>query len=221
MSLILQDLLVRFENLSLREQVLVGITVAGMTMFLLQVCFIDPLFTEGKTIKKKILASKVLNDGYQRQLGHDSASDDDKKIAQIQFEVDETKAQIEALDVEVNKFISRMVPAQEMPKLLQIVLNQNSLQLVALENTPPTPIVVEPDDNGLEHKVRSNQLFHHGMTIKVRGDYHSILSYIRELEDQKWKLNWRSMIYEVGIYPMGEVEIKVETLSQEKRWLGV
>jgi MSHA biogenesis protein MshJ len=221
MNLNLQNWFAVFENFSVREQILVGITGAGVIMFVLQVSFIDPILVKEKAISQKILASKVLNDGYKRQLASDNHSNGARKLAQIQHQVDKMKEDIESLDIEVNQFLSVMVPAQDMPDLLQVVLNQNALQLVSLENIAPKPVAVQSEENGLDQKVDSNQLFHHGLVIKVRGEYHSILSYIKELEGQKWKLNWQSIVYEVGTYPMGEVEIKVETLSKEKGWLGV
>jgi MSHA biogenesis protein MshJ len=221
MNLFLQNLFINFEGFSLREKVLVGITVAGMIMFALQVSFIDPLYAEEKSIKQKILMSEVSNNGHKRQLRDDNHSDEQLKLARLQQEVDAMNEHIASLDLEMELFLSVLVPAQDMPDLLQTMLDQNTLQLVALENTAPKPVLTISDENGIEKKSQPNQLFHHGITIKVRGEYQSILSYIRELEDQKWKLNWRSIVYEVGIYPIGEVEIRVETLSQEKWWLGV
>ncbi|MFT5210745.1 MAG: MSHA biogenesis protein MshJ [Flavobacterium sp.] len=221
MNLFLQNLFINFEGFSLREKVLVGITVAGMIMFALQVSFIDPLYAEEKSIKQKILMSEVSNNGHKRQLRDDNHSDEQLKLARLQQEVDAMNEHIASLDLEMELFLSVLVPAQDMPDLLQTMLDQNTLQLVALENTAPKPVFTISDENGIEKKSQPNQLFHHGITIKVRGEYQSILSYIRELEDQKWKLNWRSIVYEVGIYPIGEVEIRVETLSQEKWWLGV
>jgi MSHA biogenesis protein MshJ len=221
MNLFLQNLFINFEGFSLREKVLVGITVAGMIMFALQVSFIDPLYAEEKSIKQKILMSEVSNNGHKRQLRDDNHSDEQLKLARLQQEVDAMNEHIASLDLEMELFLSVLVPAQDMPDLLQTMLDQNTLQLVALENTAPKPVFTISDENGIEKKSQPNQLFHHGITIKVRGECQSILSYIRELEDQKWKLNWRSIVYEVGIYPIGEVEIRVETLSQEKWWLGV
>ncbi|MFT6752787.1 MAG: hypothetical protein ACJA2O_002977, partial [Candidatus Azotimanducaceae bacterium] len=111
MNLFLQNLFINFEGFSLREKVLVGITVAGMIMFALQVSFIDPLYAEEKSIKQKILMSEVSNNGHKRQLRDDNHSDEQLKLARLQQEVDAMNEHIASLDLEMELFLSVLVPA--------------------------------------------------------------------------------------------------------------
>jgi len=116
-----------------------------------------------------------------------------------------------------------MVPAQQMPMLLQVLLAEGELQLVSLLNTKPLPFVAVAVAAREESSTLAgaSQLFKHGLTIKLRGRYMAVLEYLKELEAQEWKFIWRSMTYEVLDYPIGELELNIQTLSKDERWLGV
>lgn len=218
-----QALLARFEALSLREQLLMGVTIAALTGFGLQLSLIDPLHIKQSGIEKELAASRVLTEGFQRQLGKGQNQEELKKMERLKIEINLVQAEITELNEDINQYSSTMVPAEEMPTLLQVILAKSDLQLVSLSNIEPVPIMSIPEDADENEKaqLKEIQLYRHGITLKLRGEYHSVLNYISELENQKWKFNWRSMVYEVGEYPLGEVEIHLQTLSRDERWMGV
>jgi MSHA biogenesis protein MshJ len=60
----------------------------------------------------------------------------------------------------------------------------------------------------------------HGLELNLRGDYHSVLSYVRQLEALPWRFNWAFMSLTMGEYPKAEVKIRLETLSLTEGWIG-
>ena len=103
-----------------------------------------------------------------------------------------------------------------MPRVLEQVLDaQSKLKLLALENIPVVAITDHPSKAG------SMTLFRHGVIIELEGSYHAVLAYLQTLESLAWRLQWSSLDFEVGEYPLGKLTLKVFTYSTEKNWLGV
>jgi len=218
-----QTLLARFDAFSFREQLLLGVTIAALTTFGLQLGLIDPTHLKQSGIEKELAASRALTEGFQRQLGQGQNQEEQKKSERLKVEIGLVQAEISELNEEIERYAATMVPAEEMPSLLQVILEESDLQLVSLSNIVPIPIMSIPEDAGEIEKaqLKEIQLYRHGISLKLRGEYRSVLNYISELETQKWKFNWRSMVYEVDEYPIGEVELQLQTLSRDERWMGV
>ncbi|MBL4680904.1 MAG: hypothetical protein JKY88_09295 [Pseudomonadales bacterium] len=218
-----QTLLSRFDALSLREQMLLGVTIAALTSFGLQLGLVDPTQLKQSGIEKELAASRALTEGFQRQLGKGQNQEEQKKSERLKVEIGLVQAEITELNEEIDRYAETMVPAEEMPSLLQVILEKSDLQLVSLSNIVPIPIMsISKDADEIEKaQLKEIQLYRHGISLKLRGEYRSVLKYISELEMQKWKFNWRSMVYEVDEYPIGEVELQLQTLSRDERWMGV
>jgi len=218
-----QSLLAQYQALSVREQVLLGITLAALSAFGLQLSVIDPLGAKQDLANRELIASRALADGFQRQLGRKENQEEKNKSDRLKVEINLLQNQIVRLNEAILQYSAVMVPAHEMPNLLQIVLAKKDLQLVSLINIDPVPIIALPEDANKTEKnqLKDIQLYRHGISIKLRGEYGAVMDYIKELENQEWKFNWRSMSFEVSEYPIGELQLHLQTLSQDERWLGV
>ena len=117
-----------------------------------------------------------------------------------------------------------------MPALLQSLVSQSNMELVAFENLAPKPLLgpesgeldgVQQRPDSASQVGRPLQLFRHRMSLQLRGNYLSALNYLKTVESHNWQFMWNSLDYEVDQYPNGNLTIKIETLSTEQHWLGV
>ncbi len=130
------------------------------------------------------------------------------------------QARLSALDEKLASTASGFIPADLMPEVLETVLRQQSgVGLVALENI--APVVVNRNGEQVDAGVESEQLYRHGVTLKLSGGYLAMMEYLQKLEALPWYLDWRSMHYQVDEYPNGLLELEVYTYSTDKAWIGV
>ncbi len=116
---------------------------------------------------------------------------------------------------QLNLGVSHLVAPAEMPELLKQMLSQGDLHLLSLSNLPPEPIspVGQSSD-------QSPRLYRHGMQMELRGDYLSLLSYLRQLEQLPRFLVWEEIDVSTQEYPATTIRLRVYTLGLSEGWLG-
>lgn len=157
--------------------------------------------------------------------------------------LDETLGKLAQLDQQLHQYDSALVPPDRVPQLLNTLLvRHRGLQLVSLRTLDPAPLLA-PETNAAgkttvkgEEKTSSpvsvsssladrekgtNNLFKHGIEIKVAGSYSDLLAYLTELEGTTQKLLWDQMKLSVVAYPRSELTLRLYTLSLESIWLVV
>jgi MSHA biogenesis protein MshJ len=219
----LSELSEKLEKLSPREKVLVGSAGVVVLVFVMQFFLIEPLNSEQIRIEKKVRTAQNLKQTLKIQLLDTPFNRNVATIRKLNVEVSAIEEQLSNLDGEIQHYAAALVPAKEMPGLLQVLLTNKSLHLVSIANVAPVP-VIDPETEGQPGNgstVKSPVLYRHGITIQLRGEYRAVIAYLETLEEQEWKLLWNSMKYTVLEYPMGKVDLHLQTLSTEERWLGV
>ncbi len=158
--------------------------------------------------KRQIMASNLLAQSRRKQLL--------KEIGQVE-------RKINAFDVQISQRLQGRVAPEDMPALLNDVLQKNrKLELIQLNNLQAEPFIsqekteqskaVDPDLVGI---------YRHSMELELQGSYLDILDYLQELESLKWKIFWDEVKMDVQEYPLDKVYIKVHTFSLKDGWLRV
>ncbi len=111
--------------------------------------------------------------------------------------------------------ISHLVTPAEMPQLLKQMLTQGDLHLLALENLQPELIAAGGQSAG-----QSPRLYRHRLQMELRGDYLSLLAYLRQLEELPRLLVWEEIAVSTGEYPTTTIRLRVYTLGLSEGWLG-
>lgn len=120
--------------------------------------------------------------------------------------------QLQELQQRLEQATRDLVPPEQMGETLKtLLLDQNSLQLVKLE-TKPVEVLLN---------FNSGVIYRHTLEMTIKGDFFSVLSYLRQLENAPMRLFWQSIDYKVREHPQAQVTIKVFTLSFSDVWLGV
>lgn len=121
-----------------------------------------------------------------------------------------------------------LVNPEAMVDLLRRMLTKHqALTLQGLRHDPATAIAVPADDTDSgprpdrDQKTDNTGLYRHGITVTVTGGYLALLDYLRELEALDDRLVWRALDYKVQEWPVGRLQIRLETLSLNEEWLGV
>ncbi|QDX81702.1 hypothetical protein B9N43_10820 [Denitratisoma sp. DHT3] len=160
--------------------------------------------------------------------------------------LDETLGKLAQLDQQLHQYDSALVPPGRVPQLLNTLLvRHRGLQLVSLRTLDPAPLLAPTANEAGKTTVKreetaslpspslsasspladrergANNLFKHGIEIKVAGSYPDLLAYLAELEGSAQKLLWDQMKLSVVAYPRSELTLRLYTLSLESIWLVV
>ncbi len=222
------ELVQKFEESSVREQALIGLTGAVAVVFLLQLFVLDPIMAESEKVKRRVLSLSNTQISLQKKLSNEPS--EKSELARKQKELVVQQQKVEELDRRLAELSSSLVSPDVMPELLQSLVSQNNMELVVFENLAPKPLMA-PElgetagaaavSEGASQVGKPLQLFRHGMSLQLRGSFISSLKYLRSVESQPWRFMWDSLNYEVEDYPNGNLTIRIETLSADQHWLGV
>ena len=118
-----------------------------------------------------------------------------------------------------------------MPVLLEdLIRHHRGLKLKRILSLPVETIVVGAPANDSEvaadtleddRKAELPRVYKHPLRLEFEGDYFEVQAYLAELESSDWDFGWRRLEYVVTDHPVAEVTLEIETLSQQKSWIGV
>lgn len=212
----LQSLLSRIDGLSLRERVLVLMTVLVLLFLLWHSLLMGPLQVRRQSINTRIqeIEAQIAElDAEAEAVIARQEEDPDKENRQHLARLQQELAR---LDERLQAMTDGLISPQEMPRVLEELLTRESnLRLVKLENLTAVPLLAEPAP-----AVAPN-VFRHALRLEFEGGYLDTLRYLRNLEALSRRLFWQDLEIEVVHYPKSRVTITVHTLSLREGWIGV
>lgn len=139
--------------------------------------------------------------------------------------------QQQSLISEIANLAGDLVTPNLMTAILSSVLGrQTGLELVSFKNEEAKPLranavdianaVAEAGSLGVADDA-AGQVYEHGITIELEGDFFNTLRYLRFLEDISGSFFWDSVTFEQTEWPNALVTLKIHTLSTEKGFIGV
>lgn len=224
-----QKLSGRYTALSQRERLLIGFAVLALVFFLPLTVWVDPPAKRAAALRSQLAAQETELATLQAQIAElkarlvDPDAANRKTLAELQAELGRIDAEIGSLD-------EKLVPPQKMGKVLQMVLSHHrGLSLVSLRSLAPEPLLAMPEEKkGANANEKSavaarldENLWRHGLEIRVAGNYADLLAYVAELERAPQRLLWGGMTLKVTAWPRNELTLTVYTLSRERDWLAL
>lgn len=216
----------RFSAMNRRERGLVAaaVVVAGVMGG-------DALWSGPQWMKASLLEKQLAHEGGElsklgTQLAQLKAEMRDPDAAN-RAALGELRRQLAGSDAQLREFGNVLVPPEKMPELLRSLLTKHrGLELLSLQTLPPSPLIERParkPEAGKEAGASpdDDNLYKHGIEIKVAGSYPDLLAYLSELEKSPQRFLWGQMTLSVTKYPRSELTMTVHTLSLEKTWLTV
>lgn len=202
----------KFDALSKREQVLVGImgwvaVALGLTTFV-----VEPAFLHYQKQEKQLISYQrdAVSKAQQIDLAHFKLKRDPN--AAIDKEFQQLTQRSQALSAELDQIIGGLVSPGKMAELLeQVLVNSSKLKLLSLESLPAERL--------LEGKKKTGY-FVHPVRIVLTGSYFDISEYLAALEQLSVKYYWRTFEYQVEEYPTARLTLTVYTLGSSEGFIG-
>ena len=216
----------KLEAMSTRERWLVVIAVPVVLALIVQILVIDGQLLTGSSLRQEVQTLETANAALVIQLQNGPAKRATLKRQNLGLQLERLTAEIEILEDRLGNLSAAMISPEKMPELLRTLLSEHSLSLVALRNLPPEPVlppelISDLASTGSWIGAAEATLYRHGIHLRLRGGYVEVLNYLKHLESQPLKVIWQSMSYEVTDYPEGVLELHLQTLGIDERWLGV
>lgn len=127
----------------------------------------------------------------------------------------------EALDERLAGLSQGLVSAEQLPEMLQQVLvSTTELRLDRVRTLPVEALPLAGASAGEDGEAATG-VYRHTVELRVSGDFFEVYAFIERLESLPWRFYWERLDYEVAGYPLGEVRLRVYTLSAEEGLLGV
>lgn len=227
-----QALSARYAALSERERIVVALAVVLVVGMGGHSVWVDPADRKARSLTRQIEQQRQDAAALQVQLAalREAIADPDAARRQALAEVNAQTAQIEGT---LQQFESQLVPPQRMPQLLQSLLSRHrGVELLGLSTLDPAPLIdrtkpaegrpagsrpaAAPDQDNVR-----NNVFRHGIEIRLAGSYADLLAYVAELERSPQKLSLGKMTLVAKEYPRNELRLTVHTLSRAAVWLEI
>lgn len=206
-------LLKRADSLSVRERVLIFITVIAVFGAAWHMMLMEPLVRQAEQARKEIQATRarieVANASLQDQVLQLAESDTTNQTRYALI-----RQRMEQVDEELSAYSGKLIDPAEMAYVLESVLkSQSSLQLKRIRNLGAEALTADNENDSVI-------LYRHGLEIEVEGSYLDCLAYLEEIEALPWRFYWQFLELDVIEYPHNRIRIEVSTLSLDEEWIG-
>lgn len=213
-----QQLQIKFVELTERERILT--LVAALSLIILGgfVLFIEPELNEWNKRKAEVQRQTTEVNRLDAQIEGLKVALQQDPNASIKARLEQLKLLISESDSLLAQQTEDLVPAHQMPTLLENVFAQfNSLKLLEMRSIAPTAMLVLNEDDSQS----GVNLYQHGVQLTLKGTYFDIQQYLRRVEGLPYQFYWKKFSYQVGEYPDAQVQVEIYTLSTSRAFIGV
>lgn len=212
----------RIDNLQYRERLLLFITLIVALLFVWESAILrDQLDERTRLVRQNadIQTQSSAETARQQALTASLAEDPNQRE---KARLERYTAEINSLDEMLkNKTVEFILPRQMVEVLEKLIRREHGLQLVRLETTPPeTPEFHDATTASSDANTVAPAVYLHGLEMEFRGDYLSVLNYVRRLEALTWRFGWSSLAIKMDKYPASLVKVRLETMSLTEGWIG-
>jgi MSHA biogenesis protein MshJ len=209
----------RFDAMSLRERVLILVTLVVALAFPTFTYLIEPAQQQSAVLTSTLqrLQTEAAEATIDYQLAKALKVQDPNAV--LQQQIDTFQAQIEDHLQQQKTRSAALVEPLQMVELLQQILRQHpGVRVMGLSKAPPVSISMAKAD---EASVTTQGLFRHNLELVLEGGFFEVQGFLKAAEQANKSLFWNSIDYQVGDYPNARVTLQVYTLSSTQEWLGV
>lgn len=205
----------KINSLNLRERKLITLTLVGLMLSLFLLLAWNPTWIKYQNVKSANyeMAANI------EKIKNDIQTLEDRSKQDVNFpyriRLEKLKGIAKEQQEKINNITSALIQPEKMNLVFNGLLDKSKLKFESIKNLEPKIIELKQAKN-------SNQvLYEHGLVIDMKGQYLHSLDYIKAIENQSWQLYWDEVQYKTTAYPMGELKLKVHTLSTSNKILGL
>jgi MSHA biogenesis protein MshJ len=207
----------KFNVLSIRERLLVGLTILGLIILFWWYFFASPIMSkivsievDNLKITKVIDRAQLSVDKIKARLKAGVHKKSKAKLARLKQELIKTEAQLKLKATEL------IDPEEMFQMMTRLIYKESKLKLLSLKRRDVKPAIEERE--GQENTVG---IYRHVLEVKFSGQYEDIFNYIESLEALEWKLIWEEIEVSNDEYRVVNVTVVISTLSMREEWVGV
>ncbi|MBU1438197.1 MAG: hypothetical protein KJ930_12050 [Gammaproteobacteria bacterium] len=211
----------RFLKLQLRERYLISYGTALLLLWLGVLYVIQPMWQMHVQLKQQNRSSLQQTVGLQQQIDEvqQALSVDPDQV--LQQNIDKMRTVEQQLLSQIRGVTGRYISGEQMVQLLQDVLNQQqNIRLIALENLPAKAVLL-PGANADKTLSDKPLLYRHSTRLTFAGPFDGLQQLLQRLEQLPWQLHWRTLDYQVKDYPVAELQLELETVSEYDSYLKI
>lgn len=222
----------KFEALSLRERVMVTLTVLAATFFLAHALLFGAWSRQNDGLKASLVEKRQEINRVSAQIDELKARAAIHPDAEARVRIEEIERKIAAIDAGLQSAAERLVPPEQMAVLLEDLLKRNRrLQLVKMKTLPAQALIGR--DPSVAHQAGAESIaaqagqgsspgiFKHGVELTLRGSYFDMLEYLAQIESLPWQMYWARLELDAREYSRPELTLTLYTLSLDKAWLTI
>jgi MSHA biogenesis protein MshJ len=228
MTLWLRDLMDRFDQLSLRERIIILIATLLLIALVWDSAFMSTLDRERKARLQQIDALRAEISGLDQSIEALVAQGATDPRKSSHATADGLRAEIQELDRRLASVTSGLIAPKEMARVLEQVLARASrLTLNGLRTLPPEGVIASANGGTTGQAAQPGapaaaaQIYKHGVELELSGSYLDTLYFLQALEALPWRFFWDRIEFTVEQYPRGRVKLRLYTLGLEEGWIGV
>ncbi|GAB1259517.1 hypothetical protein [Aurantivibrio plasticivorans] len=224
------DIAKKINSLTLRERGLVLLTAIAVTYLVWDFLFLGPVLSNGATLEKELIAIEQKNTSMVQEektllLALSQDPDRDLKV-----QVANLDTRISELDEELAAMAVGLIPVDQLPVILQEVLDSNSnLTLVRLQTLPVETIRIQDSvgasdisPDGFPSQEGDNKnVYKHRVQLELSGSYLQLERYLKKLESLSWRFYWDELDFDLQQHPKANITLDVYTLSTDEGLFGV
>lgn len=219
----MQEWMERLDAFSLRERVLLLLCVLAVLIGAWQLLIELPQEQRREQIQQQRDAVAADTKNQRAQLEALASISSGESLTR---ELEQLRNQVAQLDESLASLSQGLVSADHLPEILQEVLVSTTELTIRRVRTLPVEelhlsAAGDAGSRNDEQGGPSTGVYRHSVELEVAGDYFEVLNFLQRLEGLRWRFYWDRLDYEVADYPMGEILLRVYTLSAEEGLLGV
>ncbi|MCX7218651.1 MAG: MSHA biogenesis protein MshJ [Burkholderiales bacterium] len=234
----------KIDALSLRERGIMLAVLAVAIIFIVNTFIIDPQFRKQKMLADQMKTQRAQIAAIQAEIAQRIVMKNQDPDLEIKRILQDRQTQLAQMSSKLLEFHKNLVQPEKMAALLENLLKRNrSLQLLSLNSMPAVNVVdaldevattaaqidksnltaqtARPKDAQVQNLNNTGIVYKHEMELVVQGGYLELLSYLRELEALPESVYWSKGQLSVIEYPQARLQLKLFTLSLEKKWLNL
>ncbi|WP_435275784.1 hypothetical protein ACMAZF_01770 [Psychrobium sp. nBUS_13] len=203
--------------LSLREKLLVLITVVFLVFFIGVNFVVEPLYKEYTSLKKQQETTKQSINAIELQVTNIETKLNADPLEKLQDELRLLNVAHDEQVKRLDKFQLSLVASDEMSSLVKALVNENKhLSVLSLKSMPPEAILFKDNDS-----TKQPLLYRHSMSIKLQGRYFALLDFMKNIEAKNKSVLWSDINYRVEDYPEAIISFEIFTISTDEEFIGV
>lgn len=207
----------KINELSLRERVIITLSVLIAMVFLWWNFFLEPVQKQTESVEQgnellagEIQSLQVAMQSIQQRIQQGVDKTEKEKLALL-------KAELQQINEILEQKTLALIEPDEMFELMQeLIFSESKLKLTELKRKAVKPLFEAQDTDEGQPKI-----YRHSMQMSFQGKYRDVLNYVVSLENLEWKLLWDKITLKTTEYPTMTVEIEISTLSDNQHWVGL